>query len=232
MTQKSSLQFPIIMSSAPTDDVRIVPMISEMVPKAARLHIETLAGSRTACMGNAYVEAFIEWFRQPDRGGIALVAIDRHRHVVGYVIGAPLGYARDLSRHLAWTAARAVIGRPWLFFKLQFRKGFLDRLQLLLGRSLPQASQPELPAPTLSLVAIGVSPHAQRKHIGLRLVQGFESKVRELQMRSLRLSTNSENVAACRLYERCGWRPFPVSGGLTYYFRILDEYSGANDKRP
>jgi ribosomal protein S18 acetylase RimI-like enzyme len=231
MTQKSPLQFAIKLSSGPTDDVCIVPMMSAMVPETARLHIEALADSRTASMGNAYVETFIEWFRQPDRGATALVAIDRHNHVVGYVIGARLGYARDLSKHLAWTAAAAVIARPWLFFKLQFRNGFIDRLQLLMNRSLPQVSQPELPEPTLSLVAIGVSPHARRKNIGLRLVQAFESKARELQMQSVRLSTDYANVAACRLYERCGWRPFPVSSGLTYYFRILDEHFGANDKR-
>lgn len=121
--------------------------------------------------------------------------------------------------------------RPWLFFKQQFRDGVLDRLQLLLGRSLSQSTRPELPAPTLSLVAIGVSPAARGKKIGLRLVHAFETRARELQMRSLRLSTRSDNTVARRLYERRGWQPFPLSDESTYYFRILDEDSEANNKR-
>lgn len=99
VNEKSFLQFPTM--TAPADDTIIVPMTAEMVPKAARLHINALAGSRTASMGETYVRAFIDWFRRVEHGGIALVAIDSHSDVVGYVIGAPLGYTRPLSRHLA-----------------------------------------------------------------------------------------------------------------------------------
>jgi ribosomal protein S18 acetylase RimI-like enzyme len=173
-------------------------------------------------MGDAYARVFVDWFRQPEHGGIALVAIDRHSDVVGYVIGAPLGYPRALSRDLVWISARAVVMRPWLFFRSEFRNGVLDRVRLLLGRSLPHRAEPGLPAPTMSLVAIGVAPAARGKKIGLRLVQAFETKARELQMRSLRLSMRSDNFVARRLYERCGWRPFSDCGEMTYYFRILD----------
>jgi GNAT superfamily N-acetyltransferase len=204
------------------DDTVIVAMTAEMVPKAARVHLDALAGSRTAIMGEAYVRAFIDWFRQAENGGIALVAIDSHSCVVGYVIGAPLGYPRALSRHLVWIAAAAVIVRPWLFFSQQFRNGVLDRLRFVLGGSRTHGAEPELPAPTLSLVAIGVSPAARGKKIGLRLVQTFEARARKLQMRSLRLSTGSDNAVARRFHERCGWRPFPAADELVYYFRILD----------
>ena len=80
-------------------------------------------------MGDTYVRAFIDWFRQAEHGGIALVAIDSHGDVVGYVIGAPLGYPRALSRHLGWVAVGAVIARPWIFFRQQFRHGILDRVK-------------------------------------------------------------------------------------------------------
>ena len=219
MSEKSSLRSA--MRGSVTDDTLIVEMAAQMVRKAARVHLDALAGSRTACMGEAYVRAFIDWFRQPALGRIALVAIDSHGDVVGYVIGAPLGYPRALSRHLVWVAAGAVIVRPWLFFKRQFRNGVLDRVRLLLGRSLPHRAKPGLPAPTMSVVAIGVSPAARGKKIGCRLVQAFETKARELQMRSLGLSIRSDNVVARRLYERCGWQPFSDSDEMTYYFRIL-----------
>ena len=227
MSEKSSVQSPAKTAPA-ADDTAIVAMPAEMVREAARVHLDALAGSRTAIMGEAYVRAFIDWFRQPEHGGIALVAIDSHSDVVGYVIGAPLGYPRVLSRHLVWIAAGAVIVRPWLFFRQQFRNGVLDRLLLVLGRSLLRGAVPELPAPTMSLVAIGVSPAARGKKVGLRLLQAFEKKARELHMRSLRLTTPSDNAAARRLYERCGWRPFSASDETTYYFRILGEHSEAN----
>ena len=222
MSEKSSLQFSAMTARA-TDDTVVVAMTAEMVRKAARIHVDVLASSRTAFMGKAYCRAFIDWFRQVEHGGIALVAIDSNSDVVGYVIGAPLGYPRALSRHLVWIAAGTVLMRPWVIFRQQFRDGVLDRLRLLLvGRSPAPGAAPELPAPTASLVAIAVSPVARGKKIGLRLVQAFETKARELQMRSLRLSTRPDNAAACRLYERCGWRLFSVSDEMTYYSRILD----------
>jgi ribosomal protein S18 acetylase RimI-like enzyme len=226
MTENSCVQSASTAAPA-TDGTVIVPMTAEMVRKAARVHLRALAGSRTAIMGEAYARTFIDWFRRAEHGGIALVAIDIHGDLVGYVIGAPLGYPRALSRHLVWIAAVAVIVRPWLFFRQQFRNGVLDRLRLVLGRSLPHGAELELPAPTMSLVAIGVSPAARGKKIGLCLVQAFEARARELQMRSLRLTTPSDNAVARRLYERCGWRPFSASDERTYYFRILSGRSEA-----
>jgi GNAT superfamily N-acetyltransferase len=226
MSEKSSVQSPTMAAPA-ADDTVIVAMTAEMVPKAARVHLDALAGSRTAIMGEAYVRAFIDWFRQAEHGGIALVAIDSHGSVVGYVIGAPLGYPRALSRHLVWIAAGAVIVRPWLFFRKQFRNGVLDRLRLVLGGSRAHGAEPELPAPTVSLVAIGVLPAARGKKIGLRLVQAFEARARELHMGSLRLSTGSDNAVARRFYERCGWRPFSAADELVYYFRTLNGHSEA-----
>jgi ribosomal protein S18 acetylase RimI-like enzyme len=224
VTESPSVQFQS-MGAPATHDTVIVPMTAAMVGKAARLHRDALANSRTAIMGASYVKVFIDWFRQAEPGRIALVAIDSHSDVVGYVIGAPLGYSRALSRHLVWVSIAAIIVRPWLLFRHQFRKGVLDRLWLLLGRSIPHSIElePYLPAPTMSLVAIGVAPDVRRKKIGQHLVQSFEARARQQQMQSLRLSTLSDNEAACRLYERCGWRPFPASDEMTYYCRILGE---------
>ena len=58
------------------DDTVIVPMTADMVRGAARVHLQALADSRTALMGETYVRAFIDWFRQTGHGGIALAAID------------------------------------------------------------------------------------------------------------------------------------------------------------
>jgi ribosomal protein S18 acetylase RimI-like enzyme len=227
LTGRVPLQFSTAATTG-ADDIVILPMKEEMVRKAARIHRDALPDSRTAIMGERYVVAFIDWFRQPDHGGIALVAVEIDGEVVGYAIGAPLGYPRELSRHLFWISAGAVIARPWLFFRKQFRDGMLDRFRLVFSGSSPQQEVPVLPAPTMSLVAIGVASTARGKKIGLRLVRAFERRARELQMTSLRLSTRSDNAVACRLYEGCGWRAFSASDEMKYYFRIFAEQSAPN----
>jgi hypothetical protein len=67
-------------------------------------------------MGAAYARRFIDWFCQTEHRAIALVAVDKYGDVVGYVIGAPLGYPTALSRAMAPLAAAALVARPWLFF--------------------------------------------------------------------------------------------------------------------
>ena len=227
MTVTDSLQFPVATALA-VDDIVIVAMTMEMARKVVRVHRDALPDSRTALMGEAYLVAFIDWFCRGHHGCIALVALNIEGEVVGYVIGAPLGYSRALSRHLFWISAAAVIARPWLFFRKEFRHGVLERFRLVLGGSAPHQPAPALPAPTMSLVAIGVAPAERGKKIGLRLLLTFEKRARELQMQSLRLSTRPDNAVACQLYERCGWRSFSASDELKYYFRIFTEQSAGN----
>ena len=72
----------------------------------------------------------------------------------------------------------------------------MDRLMVILGRSLARHPKPKLPEPIMSLVGIGVSPLVQGKKVGKRLMRAFEAKARELQMRSLRLSVSDEEAKA------------------------------------
>jgi ribosomal protein S18 acetylase RimI-like enzyme len=200
----------------------IVSMTEEMVRPAARVHMNTLPDSRTALMGEAYVTAFISWLREPEHGGIALAAVDDQAEVVGYVIGAPVGYSRALSRHLFWISAAATAAHPALIFRSEFQSGLLDRLRLAATGKMFQSSTFELPALTMSLVAMGVLPAARRQKTGLRLVESFEGRAREMGMRSMRLSTRSDNIAARSFYESCGWRLLEEAGRIAFYFRLLN----------
>ena len=172
-------------------------------------------------MGERYVRSFVDRFRQPEHGGIALAAIDNRGDVIGYAIGAPLGYPQALSRHLFWTSAAATLTRPWLVFKPQFRNGIVGRVRLVLTGAIPARTDLALPPPTMSLAAMAVVRAFRRKKIGLRLLEDFEKRAAEMGMRSLRLSTRSDNVAARRLYEGSGWRLLSDSGELVYYCRTL-----------
>jgi ribosomal protein S18 acetylase RimI-like enzyme len=200
----------------------IAPMSAALVQQAANLHVRALAGSRSAIMGRAYAATFIEFFRLPQHGGIALAAIDPGGKLAGYVVGAPLGYPAALSRSLARVSVAALGWRPWVLFRRAFREGLTDRLRLRLGLLSPRLAEPGLPAPTMSLVAIAVDPSMRGRRIGMRLVEAFEVKARNAGMRSLRLSMRPNNTIARRLYERCGWRLLNESPAQADYGRILE----------
>jgi ribosomal protein S18 acetylase RimI-like enzyme len=164
----------------------------------------------------------MKWFREPKHGGIALVAVDDQRDIVGYVAGAPLGYAKALSRHLFWTSAAATIAHPAVILSSRFRHGLFDRLRLGVTGNAQQTSMPVLPEPTMSLVVLGVSLKARRQNIGRRLVEDFERRAREMGIRSMRLSTQSDNFTSRKFFECCGWHLLTEAGGTAFYCRMLN----------
>jgi len=198
-------------------------MTARMVPAAAEIHRQVNPESRSARMGPSYCAAFLGWFLREEHGTVALAALDGDGRIVGYAVGAPLGYAAISSRHLAWSAAAAVLRRPWVVFARRFRRGLPGRLRVLFGRPADTDAVPRVPQPAMSLVAMGVVESARRMGVGTALVAAFESKALERRMRSVRLSTRADNVSARRFYERCGWKPLARTGEQAYYVRVLSE---------
>jgi len=196
-------------------------MTEEAAASAARLHLRVLPESRTALMGPAYVRSWVDWFRRPEHEGIALVAISGDGALAGYVIGAPLGYPTKQSRDLFWPSLAAVALRPWLVLRPQFRQGVLGRVRLTASGALPQEPGLQLPAPTMSLVALGVSPALRRAGVGSRLLDESKARAVEMEMRSMHLSTGADNAVAQRLFERHGWRALSRSGDKIHYGRLL-----------
>jgi ribosomal protein S18 acetylase RimI-like enzyme len=212
----------------------IIPMTAEMIPETAKLHATAFSGYMNTQIGNTYVRAFLNWFRQA-KNTIALVAIDENAKIIGYVVGAPLGYNRSINRDLLWVAAVGIIVRPWSLFRAHFRNNLITRLRLILKCAPAPRAEPVLPKPTMSLVSIGVSPSDRGKKVGRRLVQAFETRAGELQMQSLRLSVYPDNTAARQLYENCGWQLYSGLAGkkeALYYFRVLDEKPNQGKTRP
>lgn len=202
-------------------NVLVLPMTSDMVTRVCDLHLRAFRGMMSARLGPTYIHAFISWFLRA-KDAIALVAADRDGAIIGYVIGAPVGYGAAMNRQLALVAARSMIARPWLFFEPQVRATVSARLGWILG-SRSALETDGLPRPTMSLVGIAVSPSASGQRVGFALMQAFESKARTLRMASLRLSVYPNNVAARRLYGRCGWNALgsASSTGAIYYGRVM-----------
>lgn len=207
-------------------DVRIMPLKEgEMVREVAYLHLNAFAGYLNCSLGKNYIKAFIQWFiRRED--AIAIAAVDHDHRVVGYAVGAPVGYDSILNRELVWVVIAAVVLHPWICFRPSFWRVLRARLFTLLRP--PSSSLPwrELPEPRMSLVAIGVARSWRRRGVGLRLMQGFMAKARELKMRSLLLSVRKDQTVARELYEKCGWRACVGAtgkGAAMKYCRRLDQ---------
>jgi ribosomal protein S18 acetylase RimI-like enzyme len=195
-------------------------MAADMLPEVCELHLHAFSGLMSARLGRAYLRAFFSWFiRAPE--AIAMVAADEHRAILGYVVGAPAGYTAQLNRQLVWVAAGSMIARPWLLLNSQVRATTKARLGFLLGRSALHGNT--LSQPTVSLVGIAVAPAAAGQGVGFSLMQAFETQARAAGASCLHLSVYPNNVAARRLYEKCGWQPLPTgsSTGAIYYGRVI-----------
>ena len=205
-------------------DIDISTISELMVPDVVNLHFEAFSGFMNTRIGRRYVYAFINWFRCRE-DAITLVALV-DGVVVGYTVGAPLGYQQQLNRDLLSVAAQGMITHPWVFFDLRFLRKLGDRLQGFLGDTTPARQLPELPLPTMSLVGIGVSTKWRGLRIGERLIGAFEADARAQRMRSLRLSVQTNNPSARKLYERCGWSPYFRPGkDEMYYFLVCSATS-------
>jgi ribosomal protein S18 acetylase RimI-like enzyme len=200
-----------------------INIISELlVSDVVNLHFEAFSGFMNTRIGRRYVYAFINWFRCRE-DAIALAALV-DGVVVGYTIGAPLGYQQQMNRDLLSIAARGMITHPGVFFDLRFLRKLGARLRGFLGDQTPDPQLPELPPPTMSLVGIGVSTKWRGLRIGKRLVEAFEADARAHRMRSLRLSVKTNNPSARKLYERCGWSPsFCPGQDEMYYYLVCSE---------
>jgi ribosomal protein S18 acetylase RimI-like enzyme len=200
--------------------VTIRPMTAATVRAVSDLHIQAVPDMHSARLGRRYVHAFLSWFAT-SATAIAYVAELEPGTVVGYVIGAPVGYAAVLNVDLAWVGLISVLRRPWMLLHRGVWGTLWARLGFVLGRSA--ANTTGLPEPVMSLVGITVAPAAAGKGVGFALMKAFEERARAMQMASLRLSVYPDNRAARRLYERCGWKvlPQPPSASGTIYYGLL-----------
>jgi len=189
------------------NSVQICQMTVGMVEVVSRVHMQGFKGAMNTRLGTSYVRKFLDWFVRLE-GGITLVAILKtggSEEIVGYVVGAPLGYGKAMNRELFWVASWNAFIRPWLFLNNQFRGTIKARLAALLQPSHERASKVDLPLPAMSLVGIAVIPNKQGQNIGKELLCAFEKRARDLHVRSLCLSVYLENSAARHTYEKCGW---------------------------
>jgi len=203
--------------------INVVQMAPQDVKGAVGVHLGAFEGYPSARLGSGYATAFLKWFCDAPDGAAFVGKVDEK--VVGYIVGAPVGYQEKLNRDLAFVVARAIVLRPWLLLECSVRSALWGRMMALFGRVSKNSQGPSelpLPGPCMSLVGIGVAPDARGLGVGKRLMETFEMVARGKGMKSLRLSVYRSNMVARRLYERNGWQLMdPRHGKTVYYVKAL-----------
>jgi teichuronic acid biosynthesis glycosyltransferase TuaC len=207
-----------------TEELTVVAINDgDMLEHVVRLHLDAFAGYLNTLLGREYSKAFIKWFIKQE-SAIAIAAIDGRQKVVGYALGAPIGYAERMNRDLFLGVAARILMRPSLLLNTRFWIVVTARIRSLLGHPQDGRQAPEILEPSMSLVAIGVASSQRRSKVGQRIMQAFESRAREFQMRSLVLSVYESGTVARRFYEKCGWQRCnsqASKAGVIRYFKIL-----------
>jgi teichuronic acid biosynthesis glycosyltransferase TuaC len=207
----------------------IVPIAEgAMLDATVELHLDAFAGHLNTLLGRGYIKAFVRWFVR-DEGTIAIAAVDENQKVVGYALGAPLGYAARLNRDLCWGVVVRILTRPWLIFNVRLWIVLVERIKSLIGLRQDAPQTVELPGPSMSLVAIGVASSQRRSKIGQCLMRAIEGGARDFRMRSLVLSVYENATVARSFYEQCGWRPCSRATkkrDVLKYYRPLDVMQG------
>ncbi|MFZ6031490.1 MAG: GNAT family N-acetyltransferase [Chloroflexota bacterium] len=198
--------------------LKIIDISDIYIEQVVDVHLQAFKGYLNTKLGTWYVKRFICWFASNDKA-IAVCAIYMDE-VVGYIVGAPTGYSSELTRYIFWSALCGAITRFWVFFDPKYLRVLLARAGVYHYRP---NQIPDLPAPTMSLVGIGVRPDARGKNVGKLLMQTFEQQAQSKGAKSLRLSVYPENLNAQKLYERMGWQKHSLEtpSGAIYYYKLI-----------
>jgi len=174
------------------------------VSAVTRVHKDAFSGYMNVRLGAYYLRSFLLWFVERPFG-VALIAEMNHE-ILGYVIGAPVGYNKILIRDLWLIAGCSIAIRPYLLMERRLRRNLSQRLRAIFGRrgSVPDDVAPQLPEPTMALVGIATSNDCRGQGVGTALINAFEEEALQRGMAAYRLSVYRSNMRARRFYESKG----------------------------
>jgi|ERR1017187_298707 ribosomal protein S18 acetylase RimI-like enzyme len=202
-------------------DYTIADFDSGNIIELSELHMKAFKGSMNTRMGKKYVKDFIYWFSQ-NESCITLKAVEKKR-IIGYIVGAPIGYGNKMNRDLLKTGVWGILTHPSILLSKRFFKTILARFKLLFqtNHNNSAANKFELRGKGISLIGIGVDPEYNGFGIGQNLISAFEKKATQLGMSYMRLSVYDNNLRALRLYERSGWSKLTNDGKTLYYYKNI-----------
>lgn len=201
--------------------INVFTLTETHLTSVVSIHEDAFRGYLNTKLGKSYIYTFYKWFVDAENS-IALVAIDDEQIACGYVVGAPLGYEKEINRRLLRPALLGLLSNFRLLIDSHFLKVVFTRLNPYRSRS---SNIPDLPYPVISLVGIGVSTSARGKKIGEILMRTFEENAVSVGMKAMRLSVYPDNNAARRLYEKMDWLLYDQGTDrhkAIYYYKLIN----------
>jgi ribosomal protein S18 acetylase RimI-like enzyme len=193
-------------------------MTPEDIPAVVELHIHSFKQSLNLLAGRRYLHAFFRWFIS--RNHIALVSEHNH-HIDGYLVGAAIGYEKDMNRSLWFYGITGLLANPFRLINKQLLANIIKRIRSATGLTTMQ-QQPLVSqlGYGISLVGIAVSDKSKGSGNAGELVQTFEQTACKMHADFVRLSVLKDNLRAQQFYTKTGWTRHESPHGLYYYKQI------------
>jgi ribosomal protein S18 acetylase RimI-like enzyme len=142
--------------------------------------------------------------------------------LIGYVVGARLGYNKELNKALFKTGIVSILTHPGVLFHAHFKRNVRNRLKSLLSRDTKSEGKYVEPSGSgVSLVGIAIDPHSAKKGGGSLLINAFEKESIEAGYNYMRLSVYEVNESALNLYKRNGWQLLSNESPVLYYYKNI-----------
>lgn len=190
-------------------------MLATDIHRVVEIHLESFPASRSSKLGGPFLKKMYKWYflYHPMLSFVATLD-DR---VVGFVTGSiGGGSAQRRFRYAFWQIVWGFLRQPRLFFQPEMFEAWNVHVASLFFyiRNLFFRQQPRPNSSTVrqelrikaTLDSIAVSSSARGRNIGEFLVSAFEQAARNQGATYMGLGVERDNLAARRLYERCGWQ--------------------------
>jgi ribosomal protein S18 acetylase RimI-like enzyme len=195
-------------------------MTENDVEEVAGAHLRAFKGYLNASIGRKYVRQFLRWFINSPIG-ISLV-LESEGKLIGYVVGAKLGYNKELNKSLFKTGIISIVTHPGVLFHTHFIRNVRNRLKSLFSKSTKSEGIYVEPAGSgVSLVGIAIDPLSSKKGGGSLLINAFEKESIEAGYNYMRLSVYEVNESALNLYKKNGWQLLSNESPVLYYYKMI-----------
>lgn len=183
--------------------------------KIAECHRSAFPGSLSSKMGLSYLSKMLKWYLSDEKR--FLFHIEQDGKCIGYCGGMvsdgtqATGSASGMIQFSFNEAVKAFAKRPWLLFNKEFlsksklirkniKSKFKKKKKVTVKKTAAVKREPET-----GLVVIGISKEHQGKGLGSVLLNEFEKKTKQLNIKKMSLTVRRSNQQAIRSYEKSGW---------------------------
>jgi len=200
-----------------TKHVSIKPLQQHQLKQLTAVHMDAFKGYLNTKIGKGYVFKFLQWFYQYPQGIVLVALVDDKP--AGYVLGAPMGYQKQMNQDLSKIAMWGTMTHPGVWVNAAFLNNLWSRFKVMVSKKSHQPSDQDIHA--FSLVGIGVASWARGNKLGSLLMEAFQDQVRQKGYSKMRLSVYGHNTAAKKVYTQNGWSLQGPAGKVEVYSKVL-----------